>query len=190
MGEHLFLSGREVKPRTNPGYKGLTASVDSMTYISPSITLISSKILVGMKMEMSVAENRTGELWQQFMPHRHNIRFRLKEDFFSLQVYEPNYFQSFDPHKKFIKWAAVEVSEASTLPDGLESFDLEGGQYAVFQYRGMPGNPAIFQYIYSEWLPASKFLLDERPHFEVLGEKYKMNSPDSEEEIWIPVKEK
>jgi AraC family transcriptional regulator len=32
--------------------------------------------------------------------------------------------------------------------------------------------------------------LDNRPHFEILGEKYKQGSPDSEEEIWIPVKEK
>jgi len=32
--------------------------------------------------------------------------------------------------------------------------------------------------------------LDNRPHFEVLGEKYKNGDPESEEEIWIPVKEK
>jgi len=27
-------------------------------------------------------------------------------------------------------------------------------------------------------------------HFELLGEKYKNNHPDSEEEVWIPIKEK
>jgi AraC family transcriptional regulator len=30
--------------------------------------------------------------------------------------------------------------------------------------------------------------LDQRPHVEVMGEKYKNNDPDSEEEIWIPIK--
>jgi AraC family transcriptional regulator len=30
-------------------------------------------------------------------------------------------------------------------------------------------------------------VLDNRPHFEILGEKYKQGSTDAEEEIWIPV---
>jgi AraC family transcriptional regulator len=34
----------------------------------------------------------------------------------------------------------------------------------------------------------SAYDLDNRPHFEILGEKYKNESPDSEEELWIPVK--
>ena len=72
----------------------------------------------------------------------------------------------------------------------MDQMDLAGGQYAVFNYKGMPGDPKIFQYIYSEWLPASSYRLDNRPHFEVLGSKYKHNSQDSEEEIWIPVVEK
>jgi len=45
-------------------------------------------------------------------------------------------------------------------------------------------------YIMSQWLPNSKYILDHRPHFELLGAKYKNNSPDSEEEVWIPIKEK
>jgi AraC family transcriptional regulator len=38
-------------------------------------------------------------------------------------------------------------------------------------------------------LPLSKeYELDDRPHFEILGDKYKNNDPNSEEEIWIPIK--
>ena len=70
----------------------------------------------------------------------------------------------------------------------MEKFTLEGGLYAVFDYKGLPGNPEIFQYIFTEWLPGSGYLLDNRPHFEVIGAKYKANSPESEEEIWIPIK--
>jgi predicted transcriptional regulator YdeE len=32
--------------------------------------------------------------------------------------------------------------------------------------------------------------IDNRPHFEVLGDKYKNNDPSSEEEIWIPIRKK
>jgi AraC family transcriptional regulator len=42
-------------------------------------------------------------------------------------------------------------------------------------------------YIFNTWLPKSGYQLDRRPHFEILGEKYKNNNPDSEEEIWIPI---
>ena len=34
------------------------------------------------------------------------------------------------------------------------------------------------------------YTLDDRPHFEILGEKYKNQDPDSEEELWIPIKPK
>ena len=47
-----------------------------------------------------------------------------------------------------------------------------------------------FQYIFTNWLPNSEYELDNRPHFEILGDKYINGSADSEEEIWIPVKYK
>ena len=36
----------------------------------------------------------------------------------------------------------------------------------------------------------SEYEFDNRPQFEILGEKYKNNAPDSEEEIWIPIKKR
>ena len=38
--------------------------------------------------------------------------------------------------------------------------------------------------------PNSDYKPDDRPHFELLGAKYKNDDPDSEEEIWIPIKRK
>ena len=72
----------------------------------------------------------------------------------------------------------------------MKSLILKGGLYAVFDYKGSSSNNSIFQYIFSEWLPNSEYLIDHRPHFEILGSKYKNNDPNSEEEIWIPIKEK
>jgi AraC family transcriptional regulator len=67
----------------------------------------------------------------------------------------------------------------------METFSLEGGLYAVFHYKGSALESApFFQNIFAEWLPD----LDNRPHFEVLGKKYKNNDPNSEETIWIPIK--
>jgi AraC family transcriptional regulator len=65
---------------------------------------------------------------------------------------------------------------------------LPSGLYAVFDYKGSSNDQSIFLYIFGSWLPNSGYNLDDRPHFEVLGNKYKNNDPTSEEEIWIPIK--
>ena len=72
------------------------------------------------------------------------------------------------------KWATVEVMDFDAFPSGMESFTLKGGLYAVFDYKGSSTDSSIFQYIFQEWLPSSDYELDHRPHFEVLGKKYKM----------------
>ena len=58
-----------------------------------------------------------------------------------------------------------------------------------FLHRG-PASEGMktYQYIFQTWLPVSGYRLDDRPHFAVMGEKYKKEDPDSEEEIWVPVK--
>lgn len=137
---------------------------------------------------MSFAQNRTGELWQSFMPQRHEIKNRLNQDLISMQIYPAQF--NFQPGIAFTKWAVAEVSDFDNIPDGMESFTLAAGLYAVFEYKGRNTDTAIFQYIFGTWLPASKYVLDNRPHFELLGAKYKNNDPESEEEIWIPIKPK
>jgi len=156
--------------------------------MQPQFVSIEPKKLLGICFEMSLAENRTGELWRSFMPRLKEIETRVGSNLYSLQVYDEDYFQQFDPRCEFEKWALAEVKNFSVIPDEMEPFELPGGLYAVFQHKGMGTD--IFQYIFSEWLPNSGYLLDNRPHFEILGEKYRQRSPDSEEEIWIPVKQK
>lgn len=154
------------------------------------ITSLQPKKLVGLNLTMSLANNLTGQLWGQFGPRIRDIQHRVSEDKISLQVYPSNYYAQFSRAAEFKKWAMVEVHSFDDLPEGLETFDLQGGLYAVFDYKGSSADPAIFQYIFSEWLPKSNYVVDDRPHFEVLGPKYKNNDPGSEEEIWIPVRKK
>lgn len=156
------------------------------------IERIQSKKLVGQSLKMSLKENRTFELWSGFIPHRKEVPNQKNQNLFSMQVYDPNLnFKDFNPNTIFTKWAAVEVDDFNGIPDGMNSYDLEGGLYAVFIHKGTPANfPKTTQYIFGNWLPASKYELDKREHFELLTEKSKRNDPDSEEEVWIPIKEK
>ena len=157
--------------------------------MNPRIENLTAKKLVGMHLSMSVSQNKTGQLWGQFAPRIKEIGGRVSEDKISLQVYPPSYFIAFDPTREFEKWAAVEVQDHQNIPELMESFILDGGLYAVFDYKGLSSDPSIFQYIFSQWIPNSIYEIDDRPHFEVLGPKYKNNDPESEEEIWIPIRE-
>lgn len=157
--------------------------------MQPRIITIPSKKLVGRKLRMSLSANRTVELWQFLMPRRKDIRNKLNSDLFSVQVFNSEMeFSDFTPETEFEKWAAVEVSEYKEIPEGMERLGIPGGLYAVFDYQGAATDFApMFHYIFGTWMPDSDYEVDKRPHFDVLGEKYRGNDPASEEEIWVPV---
>jgi len=154
--------------------------------LKPRIVEIEEKHFLGMKMSMSLIQNKTAELWRSFMPRRKEINSIRHNEFYSLQIYPTNYFATFNPNLDFEKWALQEVHEYHASVEGFTSFILEPGLYAVFEHKGT--STQIFQDIFSNWLPNSEYTLDQRPHFELLGEKYKNNDEESEEEIWIPIK--
>ncbi len=157
--------------------------------MQPRFEISPAKNLIGLKVETSFTNNQTGLLWQTFMPRRNEIGHTLHSNLFSLQVYPPDYFsQAFDPSRTYLKWALAEVLNFDAIPQGMESFVLVGGLYAVFDYKATIPAPVFFQQLYTNWLPQSGYALDQRPHFELLGEKYKKDDPNSEEEVWIPVK--
>lgn len=143
-----------------------------------------------MHIPISIANNHTFELWRGFMPRRKEITNAIGTDLYSLQVYDTTlHINSFSLDTVFEKWAAIEVTDFDNAPEGMEPCTLAGGLYAVFVYKGNPNEfEATFRYIFYEWLPASAYILDNtRAHFEILGPKYINNSPDSEEEVWVPV---
>lgn len=154
----------------------------------PEIIHTSSKHLAGLSLTMSLAQNRTQELWASFMALRKTYPEAANALLYSIQMYDDHYFSPFSPSKTFEKWAAIEINAYDQIPPGMKGLILPEGVYAVFHYTGSSKDPSIFQYIYGTWLPSSGYVLDHRPHFEVLGPRYRNDHPESEEDIWIPVK--
>ncbi|WP_163409723.1 GyrI-like domain-containing protein [Flavobacterium ajazii] len=149
------------------------------------------KKLIGKHITMSFTENRTFQLWSSFMPKRKEIQKTIDSNLYSLEVFPVGHFNDFDPQNTFEKWAAVEVSDFSETPSGMEPLIIPNGLYAVFIHKG-PATEAekSYRFIFTEWLPNSEYNVDDRPHFAVMTENYKKDDPDSEEEIWIPIKNK
>jgi AraC family transcriptional regulator len=157
----------------------------------PRIETLPAKKLVGKRLTMTFSNNKTFELWRSFMPYRKEIHNCVSTDLYSLQIYPPSFYENFNPDTEFEKWAAVEVFDFADVPCNFFRLNLEGGLYAVFHFKGLHSSASeIFRFILGTWLPESIYNLDDRPHFERLGEKYKNDDPNSEEEIWIPVKPK
>jgi AraC family transcriptional regulator len=155
--------------------------------LNPTIKTLPSTKFIGKKLSFSYSDYRVFELWSSFMPRRNEIQNTIGSELYNIQVNPENF--DFHPKTLFVKWAAVQVSSFDSVPNGMESFEIESGLYVVFQYKGnQEGAAAFFNSIYTEWLPNSDYELENRPQFEILGEKYKNNDPNSEEEIWIPVK--
>ncbi len=157
----------------------------------PRIEKLSERKLVGMRVNMSFSDNKTFELWRSFMPRRAEIRNCISADLYSVEVYPSFFWKEFSPDKEFEKWATIEVTDFNVIPDQMTNLTVPAGLYAVFVHKGPASTgPKTYAYIFKSWLPNSDFTLDNRPHFALMGEKYKHNDPESEEEIWIPVKPK
>lgn len=163
-----------------------------IAFVEPRIEILAEKKLVGRSISMSLSSDRTAELWQGFMPRRKEITNALSTELICMQVFDHSLeFGDFNPQTVFEKWAAVEVADFNHIPEGMKSHTLQGGLYAVFKYVGLPSEFAeTFHHIFYTWLPNSAYVLDKREHFELLGDRYKNNDRNSEEEVWIPIKRK
>ncbi|GEC79526.1 GyrI-like domain-containing protein [Flavobacterium aquatile] len=155
--------------------------------MNPTIKTFPTTKFIGKNLSFTYVDYRTFELWSSFMPRRKEIKNVIGNEVYNIQINPKDF--DFKPNTPFVKWAAVAVTNFDYIPDEMETLVMEEGLYAVFNYKGDQTNAAaFFNSIYTEWLPSSGYQLDSRPQFEILGEKYKNDSSESEEEIWIPIK--
>ncbi len=162
------------------------------------IEILKPTTLLGKSREMSLAEDKTQELWQSFGPLVKTIKGRQDRNFISMQKYtEPFNPARFNPHAGFTKWAAVAMREDVNTEDleahspDLQHYRIEGGLYVIFKHVGPASEfGRSMEFIYGDWFPNNPYQLDDREHFEILPEGYRPDDPEAEEEIWVPIKKK
>ncbi|MCF8340234.1 MAG: GyrI-like domain-containing protein [Chitinophagaceae bacterium] len=158
----------------------------------PVVKQMPDKLIVGRRIATSSAQYNPFELWSKFMPKRKEILNTISPELFSVQVFQENTFSSttFNENTLFEMWAAVEVSKIEQIPTELESTIIVGGAFVTFILKGeQPTLTEHYNYIINDWLPKEGYRIDNRAHFQVMGDKYKRNDPNSEEEVWIPIAE-
>ena len=156
----------------------------------PEILEIEPRKIIGKCVTTTLSFDDTAALWQDFMSRHKEIKNRVDSGFYSMQVYPFGFkVEEFTRETEFERWAAVEVTDFDTVPEGMQTKTIAGGLYAVFTHVG-PVKEFVetSNFIYGTWLPQSGYKLDERAHFERLGEKYYgPEHPESEEDIWLPI---
>ncbi|GAA4271785.1 GyrI-like domain-containing protein [Aquimarina gracilis] len=160
------------------------------TTMIPSIINSKEKKLIGLKDEMSLSHDKTTQMWQEFMPRRHEIKSNKDTGYYSIQVHNKNItLENFTKDVIFEKWAAVEVEDFNEIPKKMFPYTLPEGKYAVFIHKGTVHTfQKTMDHIMGIWLPDSGYKLDTRDIFTVMGEKYHGPfHPKSEEEVWIPI---
>jgi len=160
--------------------------------LKPKFVTIKSKKLVGMNITTNLQdENSTSVLWKGFIPNKSKIQQVVNQDLFSIQEYDAFVeLTEFNEASPFRKWAAIEVKEYENIPEGMHTLDIPAGDYAVFTHKG-PTSTFMHtaQQIFNFWLPKSGYMIDDRPQFEIMDDRYKgAESAESEEDIWVPIK--
>jgi AraC family transcriptional regulator len=82
--------------------------------------------------------------------------------------------------------AALHVSNASDLPEGMVGVEVPAARYAVFTCT-LPTLSPIYRQI-QEWLPQSEYEHAGTPEFEYYGEGFDPEDPNSPMSVYIPVK--
>ncbi|MBN2891090.1 MAG: GyrI-like domain-containing protein [Bacteroidales bacterium] len=159
--------------------------------MTPEIIEIKPKKLIGMRIQTTFADDKTVELWKKFMPRLNEIVDSMDTTLYSIKNYEAYFWYLEDKmDRPFEKWTTMEVKSFDNIPEGMETYEFKGGKYAVFVHKGPVSTYFdTIRYIFEEWVPNSGYQIDNREHFEVLDEKYKPYSEDSEETIWLPITE-
>lgn len=160
--------------------------------MEPTIINFPATRLIGNHQTMNLTQDQTFALWSTFAPRIKEIKNRPNKDRFSLKIFPFSLnLAQLSPTTLFQKWAAVPVTDFSDVPEAMQTLIIPEGLYAVFNHKG---NAEVFgktlETIFTQWLPASAYQLSDRPHFEILGEKYQVSDPESEETIWIPIQPK
>ena len=152
--------------------------------------IIHQKFIIGLMDTMSLSNNKTVDLWRTFMPRRNEILSDHKDYLYDIKVYEKNQdFKDFTPETTFTKFVGIESLSSENVPVEMEVFTIPEGRYAVFLHKGPASTfHKTLNYIYTDWLPHSEYVLDYRPHFEKIKEGYDANDINAEEEVWMPIK--
>lgn len=126
------------------------------------------------------------QLWGAFNQRSAEIRNQLPEAAYGVCILLAD-----APEGVFEYVAGFAVSVVEDLPAGMVVRQIPALTYAAFTHRGALNTlHQTYEAIYQDWLPQSGYELAAQLDMEVYDERFKDFSPDSELDLYVPVKKK
>jgi AraC family transcriptional regulator len=101
------------------------------------------------------------------------------------------YGSEFHQEHQWMYFPSVEVQDLQDTPGILFAKTLPASRYAVFHVTGgLSKISEIFRFAYDQWIPASDYEVAYPYDFEYYGEDFKGDMPESEMDLYIPIKPK
>jgi AraC family transcriptional regulator len=159
--------------------------------LTPEIIDVTSKRILGIRFETSVAENKRIMMWEKLNRQlsamgdwtRNTCRYGIFE------VGGKCSRDSFHEESSASEFIGIEMTSDFKALTGFEVKELVGGKYARFVHSGPVG--ALFQtyrYIWGVWFPKSRFEIADRDDFECYTERFLGTDCDkSQIDIYFPI---
>lgn len=178
----LFLK----KPRFDADYLrhiNQNISLVPEIYEQPRMLLVGLRTLFfGVDSERNNVGAQLNPLWGAFIPRLAQIEHRISGVCYGVVRQLEEGSERLEYH------AAIEVTDASALPEGMVALEIPASTYARFEHRGPAQNiDHTVSYAYATWLAQSSHRHSYGPDLEFYGAQYHYSSDDSVMHYAIPI---
>lgn len=91
-----------------------------------------------------------------------------------------------DEKGRFHYAACAEVDSFEDIAQGMETRVIPEGKYVIYTYSGsIEDLGEFYDNIFSKWMPASAYEMDDRPQFELYDDRFMKNG---EFDLYMPIK--
>jgi AraC family transcriptional regulator len=148
--------------------------------MEPKIISKPAFTIIGLLYHGNNAENEIPQLWGQLMSRSSEIQNQIGNIAYGAAA-------NFDEASKAFDYVAgFEVSPETDAPQGMVKWNIPARTYVVFTCT-LPTMMDTYKSIHETWFPQSDYQRAAGPEFELYGEKFDPNDPNSKMDIYIPV---
>lgn len=173
---------------------GLLDHIARNVTVHPTIVTIPPVKVAGLRGETTLRDNKLRALWECFNEIAKDIPHKkaMARGFGICEAARDNTLYNMNSDVLFTEVAGIEVESFDGLPEDFVRKELPGGRYAVFTHKGtLRMLQRTFEYIWGTWFLNTKEEMDCREDFELYDARFLgYDHPDSEVDIYIPLKDK
>jgi AraC family transcriptional regulator len=150
--------------------------------MEPRIAKVEAFTVVGMRVHGKNENDEIPQMWQAFGARAKEIKHLVNPHVcYGICANMDESTGAFD----YV--VGIEVDNIADLPEGMVSWNVPEGTYAVFTCT-LPTVGETFRHAYHTWLPQSGYQLTGGPDFELYDEHFDPQDPGSKMDVYIPIK--